>query len=211
MGTNEIIAIIIGVILIARIAMLWVNKHKQKVQASNVPARDAMANKSVSPTGESSSEKLGQNRRFWRLSNRDNQTAKKLMRTELIGYVVNEALLIALTSVGFYYLYASVVASEAGLMVKFLANDFLTFKDRRTGSGIVRLLKFNLIGLVGMGINLTILYLATTYLHLPYSVANLLGIAAGVPLFFLHFRFTWKKTTKEGRDKKNTPDLEEYR
>jgi putative flippase GtrA len=138
-------------------------------------------------------------------------TAKMLMRTELIGYFINEALLVALTSVGFYYLYASLAASETSQLVKFFANDMRTFKDRRSGRMIVRLLKFNLLSSFGIGINLAVLYLAATYLHLPYSSANLLGMASTLPLYFVHVRFTWKKTGKEEEgEQNNLPALEEY-
>lgn len=133
-----------------------------------------------------------------------------LMRTELIGYVVNEVLFVTLASAGLYYLYASFAASESALVVKFFANDLRTFKDRRSDNMIVRFLKFNLLGLVGIGMNLAILYLATTYLYLPYSIGNLIGIAATIPLYFVHMRFTWKKTAKEGAEQKNIPATVEY-
>jgi putative flippase GtrA len=206
MNTNEIVEIVIGAAVCARLAMIWVSKHKQKVQTSKVPMGGTTTTDN-SPVSNSTSGTLGQ-RKVWGLSNKDSMTSKMLMRTELIGYVINEALLVALTSAGLYYIYASIVATQTALVAKFFANDLRTFKDRRSGRTAVRLLKFNMLGLVGTGINLSILYFATVYLHLPYSAGNLIGMAAGLPMYFLHVRFTWKKAAKE--ELKNIPAMENY-
>jgi putative flippase GtrA len=204
MDVNDLVTIGIAGIVGVRVAMVWTSRHNKKVTSSEGTAGDVKRDEAASKIGENSSETLGQERSSWGLSNKDGTISRKLMRTELIGYVINEILLVVLTSVGIYYLYASLVAAETGLVAKFFANDLLTFKDRQSGHRSVRLLKFNLVGLIGIGINLTGLYLATTFLHLPYSDGNLLGMAASIPLYFIHVRFTWKKTgNNNGEEQKS--------
>jgi putative flippase GtrA len=115
------------------------------------------------------------------------------MRWELAAFVINEALLIILTSAGIYYIYSSAVAMEAAYLAKFFAHDSSTFKDRRTGTKTARLVKSNLLSLVGMAANLAILYLGTTDLGLSYATSNLIGMAVTIPLSFaLNINYTWR-------------------
>jgi putative flippase GtrA len=210
MDVNEIVTIGVAAVVGVRVAMLLVSKRK--IPDSKASIGGTTTDKSSSPSGNDQPETLGQKKgQVWGLSNKTNMTSKMLLRTELIGYVINEVLLVALTSASIYYLYASIAANEAALIVKFFANDLRTFKDRRSGRLSVRLVKFNLLGLFGVGLNLGILYVAATYLHLPYSTGNLIGMAASIPLYFVHMKFTWKKTTQEGAEQKRSPVLEEYR
>jgi putative flippase GtrA len=116
------------------------------------------------------------------------------MRLELVAAVLNEALLIILTSAGIYYIYSSAIAMEAASLAKFFGNDSLTFKDRRTGTKTSRLVKSNVLSLVGMAMNLAILYLGTTDLGLSYATSNLIGMAVAIPLsFVLHTNYAWKE------------------
>lgn len=112
----------------------------------------------------------------------------------LSGVLVNEGLLLALVYEGVYYLSADAVAIEAAILSNFLLNDYWTFRDRRHGHIVVRLLKFNSLMVVGLVVNLAILYAFTTYVGVNYAVSNLLGIAVAFLLrYWLSVRFTWIK------------------
>src|ERR1700730_10185470 len=81
----------------------------------------------------------------------------------LTGVFVNEGLLIGLQSIGFYVLTASAIAIEVSILTNFLLNDLWTFRDRRSGHFAVRLAKFNLLMLLGLVVNILIVYAGTTY------------------------------------------------
>ena len=114
------------------------------------------------------------------------------------GVVVNEGILLLLTLSGTYYLYASAVAIEASIISNFILNDFWTFRDRRHGHIVARLAKFNGLMLIGLGVNLAILYFGTDYLSISYAISNLGGIAgAFLVRYWLSVRFAWIKKEEE--------------
>ncbi|MCL5671889.1 MAG: GtrA family protein [Nitrososphaerota archaeon] len=112
----------------------------------------------------------------------------------LSGVLVNEGLLLALVYERVFYLHADAVAIEASILSNFFLNDYWTFRDRRHGHIAVRLLKFNALMVIGLVVNLTILYAFTAYLGINYAVSNLFGIAVAFLLrYWLSIRFTWIK------------------
>ncbi len=116
----------------------------------------------------------------------------------LSGVVVNEGALVLLALGGLYYVYASAVAIEISIVSNFALNDFWTFRDRRHGHMAVRLLKFNGLMLIGLLVNLAILYAGTAYLGIHYAVSNLAGIgAASLLRYWLSVRFAWIKKEEE--------------
>jgi dolichol-phosphate mannosyltransferase len=116
----------------------------------------------------------------------------------LSGVVINEGLLILLVSYGLYYVYASAVAIEVSIISNFVLNDIWTFRDRRHGHPVTRLLKFNGLMLVGLAVNLGILYFGTDYLGINYAVSNLAGIAvAFVVRYWLSVKYAWIKKEAE--------------
>jgi dolichol-phosphate mannosyltransferase len=117
----------------------------------------------------------------------------------LIGVFVNEGLLLLLAFEGVYYIYASVVAIEISIISNFVLNDFWTFRDRRHGHIVARLLKFNGLMIIGLAANLAILYAGTAYFGINYAVSNLIGIGAAFLLrYVLSVRYAWiKKEQKQ--------------
>lgn len=119
-----------------------------------------------------------------------------------IGIVVNEGLLILIRSTGVYFLTAGAVAIEVSILSNFVLNDLWTFRDRRTGSAAVRLVKFNVLMIVGLVLNLAVLYAGVDYLGMIPEVANLVGIAAA---FFLRYalsvKYAWMRleSIEEGK------------
>lgn len=116
----------------------------------------------------------------------------------LSGVLVNEGILLLLTLRGFYYLHASAVAIEISIASNFLLNDFWTFRDRRHGHIITRLAKFNGLMLIGLAVNLAVLYSGTNYLGINYAISNLGGIGgAFLVRYWLSVKFTWIKKEEE--------------
>lgn len=112
----------------------------------------------------------------------------------LTGIVVNEGLLILLTSAGIYYLYSSAIAIEASIISNFVMNDSWTFRHRRSGHVAVRFVKFNLLMLLGLVVNLAIVYVGTTDYGIHYAISNLIGIAGALVLRYgLSVKYTWMK------------------
>jgi dolichol-phosphate mannosyltransferase len=110
----------------------------------------------------------------------------------LTGVFVNEGILMLLTSLGLYYIYSSIVAIETSIISNFLLNDIWTFKDRRSGHILKRLVKFNILMLVGLVINLLILYVLTDLASLHYTISNLFGIAiASIARYLMSIKWAW--------------------
>jgi dolichol-phosphate mannosyltransferase len=126
-----------------------------------------------------------------------------------IGVVVNEGLLVWFQSVGVYFLLAGAVAIEISILSNFVLNDLWTFRDRRSGGAAARLVKFNLLMLAGLVLNLAVLYAGVDYLGMTAEVANLVGIAAA---FFLRYalsvKYAWMRTetVEEGQAAAPVPE-----
>jgi dolichol-phosphate mannosyltransferase len=114
-----------------------------------------------------------------------------------IGVVVNEGLLFLFQSAGVYFLIAGAVAIEISILSNFVLNDLWTFRDRRSGNAVSRLVKFNILMLAGLVLNLAILYAGVDYFGMTSEVANLVGIAAA---FFLRYalsvKYAWMRTER---------------
>ncbi len=116
----------------------------------------------------------------------------------LTGVFVNQGILILLTSLGLYYLYSGIVAIEVSIISNFLLNDLWTFKDRRSGHILKRLVKFNILMLVGLVINLLILYALTDLLSLHYTISNLFGIGiASIARYLMSVKWAWLQPQKK--------------
>jgi dolichol-phosphate mannosyltransferase len=116
----------------------------------------------------------------------------------LSGVLVNEGVLLLFVSAGMYYLYASVVAIELSIISNFLLNDYWTFRERRHGHIAVRMLKFNALMIVGLLVNLLILYAGTELAGINYAVSNLVGIAgAFVVRYWLSVKYAWIKKEEQ--------------
>lgn len=113
------------------------------------------------------------------------------------GIFVNMGLLWLLTEfAGLYYLISAAIGIEMSIVSNFLLNDLFTFPDRRSRglkNLLKRWLKFNLVSLAGLGINMTVLWFLTSVLGLYYLISNLFGIAAATLWnYFANLLWTWK-------------------
>ena len=113
------------------------------------------------------------------------------------GVVVNEGLLWILHHfTGLPLALSSGISVETSIITNFTLNDFFTFPDRRKagiGSFLNRLLRFNAVSLVGLGINIGLLLLLTNVFHLYYLLSNLVGIAIAMLWnYAVNLGWTWK-------------------
>ena len=112
----------------------------------------------------------------------------------LSGVVVNEAILIVLVAGGLYYVVASAIAIEVSIVSNFFLNDFWTFRDRRHGNILTRLVTFNGLMIIGLVVNLAVLYGLTELLHVNFAVSNLVGIGvAFLVRYWLSVNYAWIK------------------
>ena len=122
----------------------------------------------------------------------------------LSGVAVNEGIFILLRYLGVFYLYASAMAIEISIISNFCFNDLWTFRDRRRGHVAVRLVKFNALMIVGLVVQLAIVYGVTNYLGIDATISNLVGIGgAFIIRYFLSTRYAW---LKEGSPPQETPE-----
>ena len=126
------------------------------------------------------------------------QRVFKFILVGLSGVFVNMGLLWALTqSAGLQLQAASAIAIESSIISNFFFNNYFTFRDRRSPAWKItlrRLLKFNMVSLVGLAINLGILTLLTTVFGIYYLLANLIGIVvAALWNYLLSTSWTWRQ------------------
>ena len=95
---------------------------------------------------------------------------------------------------------SKIISSEVAVLNNFLWNDLWTFRDissRQTGwkKLIKRFVKFNLICLIGIGLNLIILNLLYNYLGINKNIANLIAIAiVTIWNFWFNLKLSWRVT-----------------
>lgn len=114
------------------------------------------------------------------------------------GTLVSTGLLWLLTELaGFYYLVSAAISIETAIIVNFTFHSLFTFSDRRSSTVrifIMRLLKYNLISLGGLFLNMGILWLLTEVFGLYYLLSYLCGIiSATVFRYIFNFRWIWKR------------------
>jgi dolichol-phosphate mannosyltransferase len=125
----------------------------------------------------------------------------KFIGVGLSGVVVNEGILALTTLFTTWSKYvAEIPGIEVSIITNFILNDYFTFRDRRTGQNSAffsRLLRFNLISIVGVLINIGIYSLITGVFGLDNLPGRLLANFIGIVVAFLwnylvNNVWTWK-------------------
>jgi dolichol-phosphate mannosyltransferase len=121
----------------------------------------------------------------------------KFIAVGFSGVGVNEGLLWILKDfAGLPLLVSSAIAIETSIITNYTLNDIFTFRDRRIRGFrffLTRMVKFNIVSLVGVGINLGLLYLFTEVFGVYYLVSNLIGIAVAFLWNYLFNNWwTWR-------------------
>jgi dolichol-phosphate mannosyltransferase len=121
----------------------------------------------------------------------------KFVAVGLSGVVVNEGVYWLLTRYGglaAYDYWAVVIGIEVSIITNFILNDSFTFAGRRRGKSFIgRLLKFNLICVVGAGIQWGLFMLFTRVFGVYDLLSNFIGIVVAFLWNYLVNRnWTWK-------------------
>lgn len=117
----------------------------------------------------------------------------KFMIVGMSGVIVNMGFLYYLTEgIGIYYLISSAIAIELSIISNFCLNDKWTFKDVDNRHSLMgRALRFQLVSVSGILINITTLCVLTSF-GIYYLLANLIGILLAFSWNFLvNRRLTW--------------------
>lgn len=98
----------------------------------------------------------------------------------VIGGLIENITLIALVS-GFELstLISAAIGKECSILSMFVINDNWTFRDHRDKSLYRRVVQSNINRFGSIIIGLIVLFVLTTWLHVWYLVANLIGIGFG--------------------------------
>ncbi|OYQ65773.1 sulfonate ABC transporter permease [Pseudanabaena sp. SR411] len=131
---------------------------------------------------------------------------KRFLKFGLVGFsgvFVDMAIFYLLSdasTLGWGITRSKVIAAEVAVLNNFLWNDLWTFRDlaeQQSGRRklIKRFVKFNLICLVGIGLNLIILNLLYNYFGVNKYVANLIAIAiVTIWNFWFNLKLSWRVT-----------------
>ena len=115
----------------------------------------------------------------------------------LSGIGVNTGILYLLTEcAGWYYLASSIFAIEGSIITNFILNDAWTFTQgkNRLSEKWRRFISFQIVSLVGVAINMSILFLLTEVGNLWYIVSNFIGIfVAFLWNYWINRTVTWGK------------------
>ncbi len=134
-----------------------------------------------------------------------NPTLRRYLKFGLVGgsgVIVDMAILFLLADPRTFHLNLSLsktIAAEVAIINNFAWNDLWTFRDRSAARPGVRallqrLLKFNVVCLAGVVLNVLLLNVAVRLVHIDLYVANLIVILiVSVWNFALNLRFAWRR------------------
>jgi len=113
------------------------------------------------------------------------------------GTSINMGLLWVLTEfAGLVYLASAAIAIETSILCNYTVHTFFTFSDHRPATikaFFFRMLKYNMVSLMGMAINMAILWFFTEIVGLYYLLSNIIGIiSVTVWRYFISKRWIWK-------------------
>ena len=133
---------------------------------------------------------------YRRLVGKDNRFTKFCI-VGLSGVLVNEGILWLLSGVlGIYYLYSAIVSIESSIISNFSLNNIWTFREKRVKheNFFAKFIKYNLSCLIGVGLNIVILWAVTEFFSVHYLISNLFGIAVAVIWnYYVSVKWVWKK------------------
>jgi len=111
-----------------------------------------------------------------------------------IGTIINLFVLYILTELfGLYYLISAIFAFFLAMTNNYVFNKKWAFNEKIETNFTSKYLKFALVSVFGLVINLSILYYFVEYLGLYYMLAQVFGIVSGFLLnFFLNKHWTFK-------------------
>lgn len=93
-----------------------------------------------------------------------------------LATVVDWGVLYVLTELGVYYIISSIISFFAGLIANYLLSKLLVFKASEVKVGaVMEFVGYAIIGAVGLGFTVLIMYLLTDCLHLYYMLSKVIA------------------------------------
>ena len=113
------------------------------------------------------------------------------------GVIVNLGIMWLLTEkAGIFYIASAAISIEVSIISNFLLNNHFTFSDRKQRGFVAivkRLIRFNTVSLIGVGINLFAIWLLTSVFGIYYLLSNCVGIVLATSWNYLvNNWWTWK-------------------
>lgn len=128
----------------------------------------------------------------------ENRRVGKFALVGISGIFVNLAALFGLVEYGnLVENVASLIAIELSILSNFVLNDFITFKDRRHDHFMSRMVKFNVVALVGLGVQFGAAF-GGRYYGMNYLVAQAIGIGIAFAVnYVLNLKWTYPGQRKQ--------------
>lgn len=125
-------------------------------------------------------------------------TVRRLIKFGAVGASgvgVNLALLYLFTDIaGLHYIASTFIAIEASIITNFYLNNRWTFGDRRGTRLLSRLVKFNAVSGVGVGLNIGLMALLVEVVGVYYLLAEFMAILCVFGWnYVLSNRYVWRK------------------
>ena len=115
------------------------------------------------------------------LVNESNDWFTQLFRYVIVGgfaFIIDYGLLYVLTEYcHLYYIVSATISFIAGLVVNYLISTHWIFRHSKLDNRFVEFIIYGIIGVVGLLINNSMLYLLTDYLHVHYMISKLITAA----------------------------------
>ena len=129
------------------------------------------------------------------------ESSKQFIKFSIIGAlntIINLAVLYVCTDIfGIYYLISAVIAFIFAVTNSFVLNKTWTFKEKINQDASSKYVKFFIISIIALAVNLIILYVLVESFEVYYIIAQLIGIISNLIInFFGNKLWTFKKYAK---------------
>lgn len=115
-------------------------------------------------------------------------TLKQLFRYAFVGgiaFIVDYGALFLLTEYAhFHYILSASISFILGLITNYLLSISWVFNNRKLEKRYMEFLIFAIIGIVGLGLNAAIMYVATDWCNLHYMISKIIST---IIVFFWNF------------------------
>lgn len=100
--------------------------------------------------------------------------------------LINLVVLYLFTDIfGFYYMFSAVIAFLVAVTNSFIFNKLWTFEEKLNHKVYFKSIKFIVVSVIALLINLVILYVLVEYFKMWYMAAQLVGIATNLIINFI--------------------------
>jgi len=120
----------------------------------------------------------------------------KFMIVGAIGTIINLSILFIFTEFfNFYYIYSAIIAFFTSVINNYILNKLWTFQEKIQERIISKYIKYTLICLISLIVNLFILFILVEFYGIWYILSELIAIMGSFLVNFIGNKFlTFKKT-----------------